>query len=139
MGEQRISAPPSPIVEELRGEAERNAQIVRNLFEAVQRRDRDGVLSAYDPGIAIHEAPNLPYGGDYRGHQGGFEHEMGYRAAWDAVQSDAERALDAEILADRVVVLWTQKGRTPSTRESFSTHVVSVYRPRDAHIVDSRM
>jgi uncharacterized protein YciI/ketosteroid isomerase-like protein len=122
-------------------QAERNAKTVRDLFKAVEKREREGVLRAYDEAIAIHEAPSLPYGGSYRGFRGAFAHATDYRAAWDPVQGDAERQLGAEIVAgpDCVVVLWCQKGRNPVNAEAFEMPVASVYRMKDGRIVDSRM
>jgi uncharacterized protein len=122
-------------------EAERNAAIVRDLFKAVEQRDREGVMRAYDPAISIHEAPSLPYGGNYKGFQGAFDHAIGYRRAWDRLQGNAERELGAEIIADpdHVVVLWSQKGRNPADGEAFEMPVASVYRMKEGRIVDSRM
>lgn len=122
-------------------EAEKNAKTVRDLFKAVEQREREGVLRAYNETVAIHEAPSLPYGGSYKGLRGALSHAMGYRAAWDPVQGDAERQLGAEIVAapDCVVVLWSQKGRNPVSAEVFDMPVASVYRIEDARIVDLRM
>lgn len=123
------------------GESDRNAAIVHGLFKAVEQRNGEGVARAYDEAIIIHEAPSLPYGGDYQGLRGAFGHATGYRSAWDPLQGDAERELDAEIIADpdRVVVLWEQKGRNPVSGEIFAMPVASVYRMKDGRIVDSRM
>src|SRR5262249_30846434 len=41
-----------------------NKRAVRALFEAVDRRDGEGVRAGYDENITIHEAASLPYGGD---------------------------------------------------------------------------
>jgi len=48
--------------------SQQNLETVKRLFDAVRRRDQAGVLEAYHPEILIHEAPSLPYGGDYRGY-----------------------------------------------------------------------
>jgi uncharacterized protein YciI/ketosteroid isomerase-like protein len=122
-------------------EAERNAAVVRSLFKAVEQRNGEGVVRAYDEAIIIHEAPSLPYGGDYEGLPGAFGHATGYRRAWDPLQGNAERELGAEIIADpdRVVVLWNQKGRNPINGEVFEMPVASVYRMKDGRIIDSRM
>lgn len=58
-----------------------NVTAVRRLFEAVYRRDREGVRAGYDENIVIHEAASLPYGGDYSGHAGALHHGQGFRAA----------------------------------------------------------
>jgi len=51
-----------------------NKRAVRALFEAVDRRDGEGVRAGYDENITIHEAASLPYGGDYRGLEGALRH-----------------------------------------------------------------
>jgi uncharacterized protein len=53
---------------------------------AVEERDLEGVLAAYDSEVEIHEADSLPYGGVYRGHEGAVQHAAGYLQAWDAHQ-----------------------------------------------------
>jgi ketosteroid isomerase-like protein len=41
--------------------------VVRRLFRAVERRDRDAVMACYAEDVEIHEAAVLPYGGTWRG------------------------------------------------------------------------
>ena len=126
---------------DLQLESERNAAVARNLFRAIERRDGEGVMQAYDKAITIHEAPSLPYGGDYDGLRGAFDHAVGYQGAWDPLQENAERELQAEVIAggDRVVVLWKQRGRNRQSGETFEMAVASVYHMKDGRIVDSRM
>lgn len=136
----RSQSPPAPETSQP-GDPETNAMIIRKLFLAVENRDPVGVLGAYDPAIEIHEAPSLPYGGVYKGHQGAFQHATGYRAAWDGLQAENERSLGAEVLAagDRVMVFWTQKGRVAATNQNFAMPVVSVYRMEAGRVIESRM
>ncbi len=68
-----------------------NLEVVRRLFEAVERRDLAGVLAAYDSEITIREADSLPYGGVYHGFDGGQKHAAGYVQAWGKF-SDGKRA-----------------------------------------------
>jgi uncharacterized protein len=121
--------------------AERNAAVICGLFRAVEQRNGEGVMRAYDEAIIIHEAASLPYGGDYQGFRGAVDHATGYRNAWNPLQGHAERELGAEIIADpdRVVVLWDQKGRNPVSGEVFEMPVASVYRMKEGRIIDSRM
>lgn len=43
--------------------SQQNVEIVKRLFDAVERRDLAGVLAIYDSQIVIREAESLPYGG----------------------------------------------------------------------------
>lgn len=119
--------------------SQENVEIVRGLFEAVERRDLAGVLAAYDENIVIREAVSLPYGGEYRGYDGAIKHGEGYVAAWDALQTAAEQKLSPQFLdaGDRVVVLWRQ--RAARGEQKFDSSAASVYRLRDGKIVESEM
>ncbi len=92
--------------------------VVRRMFEAVERRDADALLSAYADDIVITEASSLPYGGVYRGHVGAVDHGMAYVATWDGIQTTDDRKLQPEILnaGDRVIVLWRQKATAADGR-----------------------
>jgi ketosteroid isomerase-like protein len=70
-----------------------NVEIVRRLFEAVEKRDAAGVFGAYDENIVIREATSLPYGGEYHGREGALKHAQGYRQVWDNLQMSAEQKL----------------------------------------------
>lgn len=122
-------------------QAHANKRAVEALFEAVDRRDREGVRAGYDENIAIHEAASLPYGGDYRGHEGALHHGQGFRAAWDRFQPHEARGLDPRIIADgdHVVVLWHHKLENPETGDRLDLPAISVYRMQNAKIADSRM
>jgi hypothetical protein len=121
--------------------AARNADIVRQLFAAVEHRDREAFMRAYDEGVVTHEAPSLPYGGEYRGASGVERHALEYTRAWDGLQGDEERRLDPEFIADgdRVAVLWRQRARHPTSGDTFDMPAVSIYRLRGGRIVESRM
>jgi uncharacterized protein len=120
---------------------ETNAEVIRRLFDAVERRDPAGVLSLYDGSVVINEAPSLPYGGEYSGPDAALRHALGYRTTWDRRQTPAEMRLDPQIIAqgDHVVVLWRQRGHDPKTGETFDWPAVSVYRLAEGKIVESRM
>jgi len=121
--------------------AQLNAEKARLLFEAVEHRNRDGIAAIYDQNIVINEAPSLPYGGEYQGHEGALRHGLGYRSAWDRFQRSSARGLAPQFIAqgDHVVVLWRQKAENGETGEKIDLPAVSVYRFADGKIVDSRM
>jgi uncharacterized protein len=56
----------------------RNLDTARRVFEAVEARDGSALLSLYARDVTIHEAPSLPYGGSYHGHDGAVRHGVGY-------------------------------------------------------------
>jgi len=117
-----------------------NAAIVRRLFQAVEERDIAPMLEIYDPGVVIHEASSLPYGGRYVGHEGMARHGLAYLQAWDALQTETDRDLEAEFFehGDRVLVRWRQKGHARDGR-ALAMPMVSEYRLSGGKVVESRM
>jgi ketosteroid isomerase-like protein len=113
---------------------------VRRLFQAVARRDPSQYFTAYHPDVIISEAPSLPYGGDYRGPEGVLRHVEGFRSTWDRFQPEGGRELEPEFLpaGDRVIVLWRFRAQRRGGH-SIDLPAVSVYRLRDATIIESRM
>lgn len=118
-----------------------NVAAIQRLFAAVERRDLAGVLAAYAPDIVIHEAATLPYGGTYRGLEGGERHAYAYEETWAPFQEPGTRSLAAEVLdaGEHMVVLWRQRGQTPDGTRSIDLPAVSVYRMRDGRIAEARM
>jgi len=118
-----------------------NTEQARLLFQAVEHRNREQVMAIYAENIVINEAPSLPYGGEYRGLEGGLRHGMGFRAAWDAFQGGKMRGLEPRFIAqdDHVVVVWHHKAENSQTGQRINLPAVSVYRFVDGKIVESRM
>lgn len=116
-----------------------NVEIVRRLFEAVEKRDAAGVFGAYDENIVIREATSLSYGGEYHGREGALKHAQGYRQVWDNLQMSAEQKLSPTFLdaGDYVVVLWRQ--RAANGERKFDSSAASVYKLRDGKIIESEM
>lgn len=125
-----------------------NVAVVRRLFDFVKSR---GVTenfaerwaeysSLYAPDLVIHEAPSLPYGGDYSGPDALERHAQAFQGAWDRVQQDSERDLQPQFFAsgDKVVVLWSLRGRN-QLGETFEMPATSVYRLKDGRVTESRM
>ncbi len=116
--------------------------VVRRLFDAVQRRDTDAVLACYAPDVEIHEAAVLPYGGTYRGHEGALAHGHGFLAAWSAFQGPAEIRLDPLFWEDgegSVCVLFRHRAFDPVRDIRLDEPEVSIYQVRDGHVVRSQM
>ena len=125
-----------------------NIAVVRRLFEAVETRGDPEDFAArwaayvamYDPDVVIHEAPSLPYGGDYSGDDAVARHAQAFNAAWQGLQSINDRRLEPRFLTDgdHVIILWRQKGKSAGG-EIFDMPAVSVYQMKGGRIIDSRM
>lgn len=114
--------------------------LVKRLFQAAEDRDLDPMYEVYSEHVTIREAASLPYGGEYRGHQGMVEHGVGYVTTWAAVQANGDGALDPEFLdcGDQVIVRWTQRARTPEG-ELREWPALSAYRIHEGRIVEAQM
>ncbi len=117
-----------------------NIETVKRLFRAVEQRDIEPMWEIYDPAVEINEAPSLPYGGHFHGFEGVMEHGLGYLAAWEDLQTDEDRDLEAEFIGagDRVLVRWRQKAHT-TEGQALSVPVVSDYLLRGGKVIESRM
>jgi len=118
-----------------------NADAARRLFDAVENRNPQGVVAIYHELIVINEPPSLPYGGEYRGHEGAFRHGQGFRATWDRFQPSNARVLKPRFVAqdDCVAVQWRHKAENRETGECIDLPAAGVYRFVDGMVVDSRM
>jgi ketosteroid isomerase-like protein len=117
-----------------------SASVVRRLFEAVETRDVEPMYGLYAPDVVIHEAPSLPWGGEFRGHDGVLRHGLGYVRTWEPLQTAADRRLDPEVAAegDRVFVTWRQRAHDRDGRQ-LDLPAVSAYALASGRIVDARM
>lgn len=115
------------------------AAAAARLFDGVERRDLDQLISVYDRDVEIHEPESLPYGGTYRGIAGALSHAQAYAAFWLPLQSEPP-ALEPRIAAagDTATVTWRQRGSVEGAGV-LDVEAVSVYRVRAGRIVESRM
>jgi len=97
------------------------------------------MFDIYDPAVEVHEAPSLPYGGRFLGHDGVVEHGLRYAAAWDRLQTVDDRRLEAEFhpFGERVLVRWRQKAHLG--QEALDHPMLSVYLVQGGRVVESRM
>ena len=121
---------------------DRNLEVVRRLFAAVEERDLEGVLACYSEDVEIHEADVLPYGGVWRGHDGAARHAAAFVEAWNPFQGSGETRLDARVWGDgagTVSALFRHRAVDPARGEQLDAPEVSIYQLRDGRIVRSQM
>jgi ketosteroid isomerase-like protein len=112
-------------------------EIVRRVFEATARRDRDAVLALYDPEVEwdVSQDPAMVAMFESRVYRGQNAIRRFFREwyeAWENMRNDAEELIDA---GDSVVVVVTDRaqGRT-SGAEVARTHA-AVWTVRDGKVV----
>jgi uncharacterized protein len=117
----------------------RSIEIVRQCFEAVERRDEARQRELFHPEAEFRWPPSLPYGrraGEERGSRPTWE------KTWEPFQpTEAERRLDPRVVAasdDEVVVLWQQRGLDAAGNQ-FECPVLGLYRIRDDKLARAQM
>jgi len=110
-----------------------NVDLVLEVFHAIERRNRAGVLSLCQPDVEFLWPPSLPCGGGLGGT---------WAQTWLPLQPTwAEQRMDPRVVAaseHEVVVLWQQRGAR-STGERLETPVLGLYEVRDQKLARAQM
>ena len=116
-----------------------NIEVIRGIFDAVERRDQKRFAQLCTPDLELHWPPSLPYGAFSRGDG---RRESGWQDAWAPLQlTDTEFRLDPRIVAasdDEAVVLWHQRG-VSANEERIDQPVLGLYRFREARLAHAQM
>jgi len=126
-----------------RENAQENAQVMLEVFRAVERRDARRFAELVHPEFEIHWPPSLPYGGTYRDLE--VDARQGrptWAETWNRLQPTlAEQRMDPRVVAasdEEVVVLWRQRGLSPAG-ERFDGPVLGLYQLRDGRLARAQM
>jgi hypothetical protein len=112
----------------------------RLLVHGVGGRDAAAYFDrTYHPAVVIHEAPSLPYGGDYVGLDGAVEHARAFLATWGDRQRPEHHGLAARWWAGPTEAACRWELRAAEGRATHRFLAMSHYRFRDGLIVESRM
>jgi ketosteroid isomerase-like protein len=115
--------------------------VVMQVFRSVEERNPQLALEVYHDDVEFHWPQPLPYAGSSYGLKASLERGPGWAETWDPFQSEAERGLDARVIAaseDEVVVLWHQRGRE-SAGGRLDTPVLGLYQVRDGKLARAQM
>jgi uncharacterized protein len=124
------------------GRAHVEHTIHRLFVEGVTARDPEAYFDrTYHPDVTIHEAPSLPYGGDYRGLEGAAEHALAFTHTWDRLQSTEQRDLTPRIVAtdSEAFVIWTLRGQQSKDTLIRDFPALSHYQFHEGRVIESRM
>lgn len=116
-----------------------NAEVMLEIFKAIERRDPRRVLELCCADVAFHWPPSLPYGGV----SGGFGAERPtWSETWIPLQpTETERRMDPRVVAtseEEVVVLWQQRGVGPAG-DRFEGPVLGLYQLREGKLARAQM
>ena len=121
-----------------------NADLILQVFRAVEQRDAQGLFDLYHPEVEFHDAPSLPYGGTISGRENLRARlaQDSWLTTWGPLQpTEAERRMDPRVVAagdDEVVVLYRQRAKD-ATGRSFDGRVLGLYRVRDGRLARAQM
>ena len=95
----------------------------------------DAIAATLDPEVVLHQSPDLPWGGEYHGHEG--------YAEWARVMSVAFNKLEVKeqsyfVEANAVVILCRFVTYSRSTGKSLDLPMAQVVRVRDDRILEFR-
>ena len=116
-----------------------NATVMLDVFSAIERRDPQRLAELCRPDVEMSWPAALPYGGTTRGMGTG---PTSWIHTWAPLQpTEAERSMEPRVVAssgDEVVVLWHQRGRSPSG-ERFDSPVLALYTVHDGRLARAQM
>ena len=116
-----------------------NVTVVREIFNAIERRDARRFHALCHPACALHWPPSLPYGGTTCGLQ---QAGPTWSDTWHALQpTEAERRMEPRVVAasaEEVVVLWRQRGVTPGG-DHCDEEVLGLYHIREGKLARAQM
>jgi len=124
-----------------------NAEVVLDVFRAVEQRDRGALFAHYHDDVEFHEPIALPYGGSLIGKDALWEQleetsETTWLGTWGPLQpSEAERRMDPRVVStsgDEVVVLYRQRAVSPDG-ERFDSPVLGLYEVREGKFARAQM
>ncbi len=124
-----------------------DADVVLEVFRAVEERDGEKLLELYSDDVQLHEAPSLPYGGVVAGVASLREQiesapEDTWLGTWGPLQpTAAERRLDPRVIAEKdgeVVVLYRTRAVSPGG-ERFESPAIGLYEVCDGRLARAQM
>ena len=108
-----------------------NLATIRRVYDAFQKRDADLIRELFAPDIAISQSPELPWGGEYHGHDGAFTFLL-------KLLEHIESQVTIESLfaaGDHVVQTGRTRGKVLANGSSFDIPEVHVWELRDGKVV----
>ena len=94
-----------------------------------------GMAATLDPGVMLHQSPDLPWGGEFRGHAGYEDWARQMSRAFDRLEVSDTRL---SVTGDTVTITCRLITRARESGETLDMPMVQVVRVRDGLIVEFR-
>jgi ketosteroid isomerase-like protein len=118
-----------------------NQAVIRDVFDAIERRDGARLAKLYHPEIEFRWPPGLPYGGMHRG-VGIAAMRALFAEVWFPLQpTEADRQMDLQIIAaqgENVAAKYVMRGRDAEGR-MIAADTMAHYRVRDDMLISAQM
>ena len=115
--------------------SQENVEIVRRVYEAVNRGDIDTANSHVHPEIEFHTYAQSPEAGVYRGKEAVLKYNEDLFGQFQSIRFEVEELIDA---GDRVVVVTTQHAVPKGGQQEMRVHVAEVWVVRDGLLAERR-
>lgn len=111
-----------------------NAEVVRRIYEALERRDVPAAIALFAPAIEIVQSEEVPWGGTYRGHEGMMQF---FAKLIQHITSavEVERYIDA---GAQVVAIGRTRGTVNATGAAFDVPIAHVWTVEDGRATHVR-
>lgn len=106
-----------------------------NAGGATADADFAAMAATLDPGVVLHQSPDLPWGGEFRGHAGYEEWARAMSAAFDRLEVKDQAFF---VSGDAVVTTCRLVTHSRATGEVLDLPMAQVVRVRDERIVEFR-
>jgi ketosteroid isomerase-like protein len=108
-----------------------NVELVRRLYAALEAIDLETILEIFDPGVEVHQTRELPWGGDFQGHDG-----LGQFFGLLREHITSKVAIETVYAAgDEVVQIGRTAGTVNATGAPFDVQEVHLLTVRDGKVV----
>lgn len=105
-----------------------NVEIVRRIYEAVDRGDLETANSYIHPEIEFHTYVHAPEAGVYRGKEAVRKYNEELFGQFESLRIEVEELVDA---GDRVIVVTTQHAVPKGGQQEIEVHMAEVWTVRD--------
>jgi ketosteroid isomerase-like protein len=115
--------------------SQQNVEVARRLMAALQSGEHEQALGYLDPSVEF-DARTRPDGKVWHGPEGVRSAMADWMDEWDAYEAEAERYVDAG--ADKVLLLWRERGRGRASGMPLEQEGATVMTLRDGRVSHMR-
>jgi uncharacterized protein len=112
-----------------------NIATVRQVYEAFERQDLDGLLTLVDPNCVVTQDESIPWGGRYVGHDGVTTFAFALMGATDSVVL-VESLFEAD---GQVIQCGRSKGTVRANGNAFDIPEVHIWTVKDGKVVAAHL